>query len=121
MSRFIFHICNASPARCSAHTTGFGDLLIGAGVLMYEANGLDASLHGHVRNAMVDLIKIVEGFFACGVAASVYGLKDGSGNIQPDSVFSNVGKLLLATQISRHPTPCPLRLGRSRCGVARPR
>src|SRR5208337_2069936 len=37
--------------------------------------------------------------FACGVAASVYGLKDGSGNIQPDSIFSNVGKLLLATQI----------------------
>ena len=66
---------------------------------MYEANGLDASRHGHVRDAMVELIKIVEGFFACGVAASVYGLKDESGNIQPDSVFSNVGKLLLATQI----------------------
>ena len=66
---------------------------------MYEANGLDASRHGHVRDAMVELIKIVEGFFACGVAASVYGLKDGSGNIQPDSIFSNVGKLLLATQI----------------------
>ena len=66
---------------------------------MYEANGLNASRHGHVRDAMVELIKIVEGFFACGVAASVYGLKDESGNIQPDSVFSNVGKLLLATQI----------------------
>ena len=48
---------------------------------------------------MVELIKIVEGFFACGVAASVYGFKDGSGNIQPDAVFANVGKLLLATQI----------------------
>ncbi|HMB08701.1 MAG TPA: 4-hydroxyphenylacetate 3-hydroxylase N-terminal domain-containing protein, partial [Isosphaeraceae bacterium] len=84
---------------CIGARAGFGDLLIGAGVLMYEANGLDASLHGHVRDAMVELIKIVEGFFACGVAASVYGLKDGSGNIQPDSVFSNIGKLLLATQI----------------------
>ena len=84
---------------CIGARAGFGDLLIGAGVLMYEANGLDASRHGHVRDAMVELIKIVEGFFACGVAASVYGLKDGSGNIQPDSVFSNVGKLLLATQI----------------------
>ena len=84
---------------CIGARAGFGDLLIGAGVLMYEANGLNASLHGHVRDAMVELIKIVEGFFACGVAASVYGLKDGSGNIQPDSVFSNVGKLLLATQI----------------------
>ena len=84
---------------CIGARAGFGDLLIGAGVLMYEANGLDASRHGHVRDAMVELIKIVEGFFACGVAASVYGLKDESGNIQPDSVFSNVGKLLLATQI----------------------
>ena len=84
---------------CIGARAGFGDLLIGAGVLMIEANGLDASRHGHVREAMVELIKIVEGFFACGVAASVYGLKDGSGNIQPDSVFSNVGKLLLATQI----------------------
>lgn len=84
---------------CIGARAGFGDLLIGAGVLMYEANGLDAAHHGHVRDAMVDLIKIVEGFFACGVAASVYGLKDGSGNIQPDAVFSNIGKLLLATQI----------------------
>ena len=31
------------------------------------------SQHGHIRDAMVELIKIVEGFFACGVAASVYG------------------------------------------------
>ncbi|HEX7967101.1 MAG TPA: 4-hydroxyphenylacetate 3-hydroxylase N-terminal domain-containing protein [Stellaceae bacterium] len=84
---------------CIGARAGFGDLLIGAGALMFEANGLDAARDGHIRDAMVELIKIVEGFFACGVAASVYGLKDGSGNIQPDGVFSNVGKLLLATQI----------------------
>ncbi|HEY0524540.1 MAG TPA: 4-hydroxyphenylacetate 3-hydroxylase N-terminal domain-containing protein [Stellaceae bacterium] len=84
---------------CIGSRAGFGDLLIGAGVLMTEANGLDAARHPHIRDAMVELIKIVEGFFACGVAASVYGAKDSSGNIQPDAVFSNVGKLLLATQI----------------------
>ncbi len=84
---------------CIGARAGFGDLLIGAGVLMTEANGLDPERYGHIRNALVDLIKIVEGFFACGVAASVYGLKDGSGNIQPDAVFANIGKLLLATQI----------------------
>jgi 4-hydroxybutyryl-CoA dehydratase/vinylacetyl-CoA-Delta-isomerase len=84
---------------CIGARAGFGDLLIGAGVLMIEANGLDPEQHSHIRNAMVDLIKIVEGFFACGVAASVYGQKDGSGNIEPDAVFANVGKLLLATQI----------------------
>ncbi len=84
---------------CIGARAGFGDLLIGAGALMIEANGLDPDKHGHIRDAMVELIKIVEGFFACGVAASVYGSKDGSGNIMPDTVFSNVGKLLLATQI----------------------
>ena len=84
---------------CIGARAGFGDLQIGAGVLMYQANGLDAARHGHIRDAMVELIKIVEGFFACGVAASVYGLKDASGTNQPDGVFSNIGKLLLATQI----------------------
>ncbi|MBK1657225.1 4-hydroxyphenylacetate 3-hydroxylase [Paracraurococcus ruber] len=84
---------------CIAARAGFGDLLIGTGALMIEANGLDPDRHGHVRDAMVDLIKIVEGFYACGVAASVYGTRDASGAVMPDTVFSNVGKLLLATQI----------------------
>jgi 4-hydroxybutyryl-CoA dehydratase/vinylacetyl-CoA-Delta-isomerase len=66
---------------------------------MIEANGLDPDRHGHIRDAMVDLIKIVEGFFACGVAASVYCIKDQAGSVMPDTVFSNIGKLLLATQI----------------------
>src|SRR3546814_13100290 len=68
-------------------------------LLMCEANGLDAGDTPHLRDAMVDLIKIVEGFFACGVASSVYGQGDPSGNFMPEPVFSNVGKLLLATQI----------------------
>ena len=84
---------------CIGARAGFGDLLIGAGLMMIEANGLDPDRHGHIRDAMVDLIKIVEGFFACGVAASVYGMKDPAGSIMPDTVFANVGKLLLATQI----------------------
>src|SRR4029077_9698861 len=84
---------------CIGARAGFGDLLIGAGVLMSEANGLDPNEHGHIRDAMVELIKIVEGFFACGVAASVYGKSDPAGNIEPDGVFANIGKLLLATQI----------------------
>lgn len=84
---------------CIGARAGFGDLLIGAGALMIEANGLDPDAHGHIRDAMVDLITITESFFACGVAASVYGSKDVSGAMMPDAVFSNVGKLLLATKI----------------------
>jgi len=84
---------------CIGARAGFGDLLIGAGALMTEANGLDTERHGHIRDAMVELITITESFFACGVAASVYGLKDPAGSIMPDAVFANIGKLLLATKI----------------------
>ena len=84
---------------CIAARAGFGDLLIGAGALVTEANGLDLDRAHGVREAMVDLIRITEGFFACGVAASVYGHLDEAGVITPDPVFANIGKLLLATQI----------------------
>ncbi|MGU3538628.1 4-hydroxyphenylacetate 3-hydroxylase family protein [Methylobacterium sp. A54F] len=84
---------------CIGARAGFGDLLIGAGALMTEANGLDPDRHGHIREAMVELIAITEGFFACGVAASVYCAPDPAGSVMPDPVFSNIGKLLLATRI----------------------
>ncbi len=85
---------------CIAARAGFGDLLIGAGALMCEANGFDPGEKSSLREPMVELIKITEGFYACGVAASVYGAPDPlAGNFMPESVFANIGKLLLATQI----------------------
>jgi 4-hydroxybutyryl-CoA dehydratase/vinylacetyl-CoA-Delta-isomerase len=84
---------------CIGARAGFGDLLIGAGALMTEANGIDLDRAHNLREQMVELIKIVEGFFACGVAASVYAAPDPAGNVMPDIVFSNIGKLLLGTQI----------------------
>ena len=84
---------------CIGARAGFGDLLIGAGALMIEANGLDPDRHAHIREAMVELITITEGFFACGVAASVYCANAVTGSVMPDPVFSNIGKLLLATRI----------------------
>jgi 4-hydroxybutyryl-CoA dehydratase/vinylacetyl-CoA-Delta-isomerase len=85
---------------CIAARAGFGDLLIGAGALMCEANGFDPGRKASLREPMVELIKITEGFFACGVAASVYGTADEySGSFMPEPVFANIGKLLLATQI----------------------
>jgi 4-hydroxybutyryl-CoA dehydratase/vinylacetyl-CoA-Delta-isomerase len=85
---------------CIAARAGFGDLLIGAGALMCEANGFDPGEKSNLREPMVELIKIVEGFYACGVAASVYGAPDPhSGNFMPEPVFANIGKLLMATQI----------------------
>ena len=84
---------------CIAARAGFGDLLIGAGALMTQANGIELDAAPNLREAMVELIKIVEGFYACGVAASVYATVDEAGVAVPDPVFANVGKLLLATQI----------------------
>jgi 4-hydroxybutyryl-CoA dehydratase/vinylacetyl-CoA-Delta-isomerase len=85
---------------CIAARAGFGDLLIGAGALMCEANGLDPGAKSNLRDPMVELITITEGFYACGVAASVYATQDKySGTFMPDPVFSNIGKLLLATKI----------------------
>ncbi|MGE0858872.1 MAG: 4-hydroxyphenylacetate 3-hydroxylase family protein [Gammaproteobacteria bacterium] len=84
---------------CIGARAGFGDLLIGAGALMIEANGLSMLRNTHLRDTMVELIKTVEGFYACGVAASVYPQIDPAGVAEPDAVFSNIGKLLLATQI----------------------
>ena len=85
---------------CIAARAGFGDLLIGAGALMCEANGLDPGKKSNLRDPMVELITITESFFACGVAASVYAERDPySGSFMPDPVFSNIGKLLLATKI----------------------
>ena len=85
---------------CIAARAGFGDLLIGASALMCEANGFDPGAESHLREQMVELITIVESFYACGVAASVYAKPDGnSGILMPDPVFANIGKLLLATKI----------------------
>jgi 4-hydroxybutyryl-CoA dehydratase / vinylacetyl-CoA-Delta-isomerase len=83
---------------CIGARAGFGDLLIGAGALMCEANGFDPGQESHLREQMVDLITITESFFACGVAASVYARPD-HGVFMPDAVFGNIGKLLLATKI----------------------
>ncbi len=85
---------------CIGARAGFGDLLIGAGALMCEANGLDPDKKANLRDPMVELIKITEGFYACGVAASVYAVEDPySKTFMPEPVYSNIGKLLLSTQI----------------------
>jgi len=95
-----YHYATHHRHSCIAARAGFGDLLIGAGALMCEANGFDPGRKASLREPMVELIKITEGFFACGVAASVYGTPDPhSGSFMPEPVFANIGKLLLATQI----------------------
>ena len=84
---------------CIGARAGFGDLLIGAGALMLEANGLSYDSAPHLADRMTQLIRMIEGFYACGVASCVYGDADESGTARPHQVFANIGKLLLANQI----------------------
>lgn len=84
---------------CIGARAGFGDLLIGAGALMLEANGLTYDGAPHLADRMTQLIRIVEGFYACGVASCVYSDADEAGTARPHQVFANIGKLLLANQI----------------------
>ncbi len=84
---------------CIGARAGFGDLLIGASAMMIETNGLDMDAEPHLRESMVELIKTVESFYACGVSASVYCSTSESGNVEPDAVYSNIGKLMLASSI----------------------
>lgn len=84
---------------CIGARAGFGDLLIGAGAMMMDANGLELDRISHLKDKMVELIKITEGFYACGIAASTFGEEDEAGNFRPEQIYSNIGKLLLANQI----------------------
>ena len=84
---------------CIGARAGFGDLLIGAGALMLEANGLSYDKAPHLADRMTELIRITEGFYACGVASCIYGDMDVSGTARPNQVYANIGKLLLANQI----------------------
>jgi 4-hydroxybutyryl-CoA dehydratase/vinylacetyl-CoA-Delta-isomerase len=45
------------------------------------------------------LIRIVESWYACGVAATTNAHATPAGNWVPDSVYANVGKLLLSQQV----------------------
>ncbi len=100
-SALTYHYASHHRHSCIGARAGFGDLLIGAGALMCEANGFpDPGKVSSLREPMVELIKITEGFYACGVAASVYGQRDEyAGNFMPEPVFANIGKLLLSSQI----------------------
>jgi len=63
---FLYNYTAQHRHTCIAARAGFGDLLIGAGALVTEANGVDLDRASGLREAMIELIKITEGFYACG-------------------------------------------------------
>ena len=84
---------------CIGCRAGLGDMVIGASASIADYNGLPLSDNQRLGDKMAELVRIVEGFYACGVASSMFGKQLPAGNYQPDQVYSNVGKHLMGTQI----------------------
>jgi len=70
---------------------GRSQLLVGVASLMAKYNGI--SDKSHVRSKLVDLISHGEMVYACGITASVKGIRTPSGIYQPNVLYSNAGKL----------------------------
>jgi len=70
---------------------GRSELLVGVASLMAKYNGIDDK--AHVRSKLVDLIAHGEMVYACGITASLKGVRTPSGIYQPNVLYSNIGKL----------------------------
>lgn len=79
---------------CKPATT---DLMMGAGALAAEFNGVGKA--SHVRDKLADLIAVAELVYAAGIAAAVKSTRYASGTYVPDFVFTNVGRYHAGTHL----------------------
>lgn len=84
---------------CIGCRAGLGDVIVGAAAETAKLNGLPAEKARNTREALIELLVLVETFFACGVAACRYGRSTIAGNWAPDALYANVGKLLMGRAI----------------------
>jgi len=75
---------------------GFGDLMIGAAQTIAEYLGTAKT--PHIRDKIIEMVKINETLHACALAAALKGEEEppGSGVYLPDRMFGNVSKLNVA-------------------------
>jgi len=72
---------------------GFGDLMIGAAKAIVDYLGISNA--PHVREKLIEMVKLNETLHACSLAAALKGTEEpkGSGIYLPDRLFSNISKL----------------------------
>ena len=72
---------------------GFGDLMIGAAQAIAEYLGVARA--SHIREKIIEMVRINETLHACSIAAALRGREEppGSGVYLPDRMFANVSKL----------------------------
>jgi len=72
---------------------GFGDLMIGAAHAVIDYLGVSDA--PHIREKLIEMVKINETLHACAIAAAFKGVEEpeGSGIYLPDRIFSNIARL----------------------------
>ena len=72
---------------------GFGDLMIGAAQAIAEYLGTAGA--SHIREKIIEMVKVNKTLHACALSAALKGAKEppGSGVCLPDRMFGNVSKL----------------------------
>ncbi len=73
---------------------GLSDVLIGAVKLAAEYNGLDK--FPHIRDKILDMVRLTETIYSCGIATAVEGQKMPSGSYFINPLLANVCKINVA-------------------------
>ena len=73
---------------------GVSDVLIGAVKLLAEYNGLDKM--PHIRDKIIDMVRLTETIYCCGLATAVEGEKTAAGSYFINQLLGNVCKLNVA-------------------------
>jgi 4-hydroxybutyryl-CoA dehydratase/vinylacetyl-CoA-Delta-isomerase len=76
---------------------GLTDALIGATLLLAEAQGTEKATH--IREKLVDMVQLAETIYCCSVACSCQGYALPAGNYMADPLLANVTKLNVTQNI----------------------
>jgi 4-hydroxybutyryl-CoA dehydratase/vinylacetyl-CoA-Delta-isomerase len=93
-TKAIMNFISSYRAAIGGCVAGQGDVMIGAAALISRANGLSEKVF---KNKINQIIVNNETTFGMGIAASALGKKHPSGVFIPDTLISNVNKILVAT------------------------
>jgi 4-hydroxybutyryl-CoA dehydratase/vinylacetyl-CoA-Delta-isomerase len=95
--RLVSRFAKTHRMNCGgACKVGFADLIIGGSLLAAEYTGVERV--PHIREKIVEMVKLSETSHACAIAAAVRGKEEpeGSGVFLPDDLFGNAAKLNIA-------------------------
>ncbi len=73
---------------------GVSDVLIGAVKLLAEYNGLDKM--PHIRDKIIDMVRLTETIYSCGLATAIEGEKTEAGSYFINQLLGNICKLNVA-------------------------